>query len=239
MTASAQTNHFNLHVNGVGYVNRVRWVEPRRNAGRRAEPFLACSISAIRGNADSPDYTYFDLRVSGSEAIEMVERLKVDVEEQRKVFIAFRIGDIYPHMYERDVRERDGRKTGEREMAALIKGRLLLINSITIDGENVYRRDPETDQPVEDLQPAPQELEQGSPAEQTVEQGEVLQRDTAPQVAEREPQRQRPESIQERAQPVARQPQARPASQRPAYNGGYAAGRAVRQGADHIARAVA
>ena len=239
MIAFAQTNHFNLHVNGVGYVNRVRWVEPRRNAGRRAEPFLACSISAIRGNADSPDYTYFDLRVSGSEAIEMVERLKVDVEEQRKVFIAFRIGDIYPHMYERDVRERDGRKTGEREMAALIKGRLLLINSITIDGENVYRRDPETDQPVEDLQPAPQELEQGSPAEQTVEQGEVLQRDTAPQVAEREPQRQRPESIQERAQPVARQPQARPASQRPAYNGGYAAGRAVRQGADHIARAVA
>ena len=240
MTASAQTNHFNLHVNGVGYVNRVRWVEPRRNAGRRAEPFLACSVSAIRGNADSPDYTYFDLRVSGSEAIEMVERLKVDVEENRKVFIAFRIGDIYPHMYERDVRERDGRKTGEREMAALIKGRLLLINSITIDGENVYRRDPETDQPVEDLQPAPQELEQGSPAEQTVEQGEVLQREAAPQAAEEgEPQRQRPERIQERAQPVARQPQARPASQRPAYNGGYAAGRAVRQGADHIARAVA
>ena len=115
MTASAQTNHFNLHVNGVGYVNRVRWVEPRRNAGRRAEPFLACSVSAIRGNAESPDYTYFDLRVSGSEAIEMVKRLKVDVEEKRKVFIAFRIGDIYPHMYERDV-QRDGRKTGEKEM---------------------------------------------------------------------------------------------------------------------------
>ena len=118
MTASAQTNHFNLHVNGVGYVNRVRWVEPRRNAGRRADPFLACSVSAIRGNAESPDYTYFDLRVSGSEAIEMVERLKVDVEEKRKVFIAFRIGDIYPHMYERDVR-RDGSKTGEKEMAMM------------------------------------------------------------------------------------------------------------------------
>ena len=62
MTASAQTNHFNLHVNGLGYVNRVRWVEPRLNAGRGAEPFLACSVSAIRGNAESPDYAYFDLR---------------------------------------------------------------------------------------------------------------------------------------------------------------------------------
>ena len=88
MTASAQTNHFNLHVNGVGYVNRVRWVEPRRNAGRRAEPFLACSVSAIRGNAESPDYTYFDLRVSGSEAIEMVERLG-----QRHGTVSLALGD--------------------------------------------------------------------------------------------------------------------------------------------------
>ena len=218
MTASAQTNHFNLHVNGVGYVNRVRWVEPRRNAGRRAEPFLACSVSAIRGNAESPDYTYFDLRVSGSEAIEMVERLKVDVEEKRKVFIAFRIGDIYPHMYERDVR-RDGSKTGEKEMAALIKGRLLLINSITIDGENVYRRDPEADQPVDDLQPAPQELEQGSPAAQPVEKGEELQRDTAPQVAEGEPRRQRPEPATAHRAPAPLRHQRHARRQGPALRG--------------------
>ena len=135
MTASAQANHFNLHVNGVGYLNRVRWVEPKRNAGRRAEPFLACSVSALRGNSEQPDYTYFDLRVSGREAIEMVDRLGEDVAAERKVFISFRVGDIYAHPYERDVKDRQtGRKTGDREMAALIKGRLLLINSITIDG---------------------------------------------------------------------------------------------------------
>lgn len=141
MTASTQTsNHFNLHVSGIGYLNRVRWVEPK-GAGRKAQPFLACSISALRGNSDQPDYTYFDLRVSGGDAIQMVEQLMEDVDANRKVVLSFRVGDIYPHVYMRNIRDKNGRTTGEQEPAALIKGRLLVINSITIDGENVFRRE--------------------------------------------------------------------------------------------------
>ncbi|MBX7020881.1 DUF3577 domain-containing protein, partial [Providencia rettgeri] len=140
-TASAQTsNHFNLHVNGLGYLNRVRWVETK-GSGRKAQPFLACSISAVRGNTDEPDYTYFDLRVSGSEAIEMVEKLMGDVEAKRKVFVSFRVGDIYTHVYMRNLRDEKGRPTGEQEPAALIKGRLLWINSVTVDGVNIFRRE--------------------------------------------------------------------------------------------------
>jgi hypothetical protein len=138
MNAATQTNHFNLHVSGIGYLNRVRWVQPKQ-AGRKAQPFLACSVSALRGNSESPDYTYLDLRVSGHEAAELVEKCMEDVDRNRKVVISFKVGDIYPHMYERDVKV-DGRKTGEKEMACLIKGRLLLINTITIDGERVYSR---------------------------------------------------------------------------------------------------
>ena len=143
MTASTQTNqtnHFNPHVNGIGYLNRVRWVETKAN-GRKANPFLACSISALRGHSDQPDYTYFDLRVSGSEAIEIVEKLMQDVQAGRKVVLSFRVGDIYPHVYMRDIRDANGNRTNGQEPAALIKGRLLLINSITIDGQNVFRRE--------------------------------------------------------------------------------------------------
>lgn len=138
-TTTQQNSHFNLHVSGVGYINRVRWVTPDRKAGRRAEPFLACSISALRGDSDKPDYTYFDLRVSGQEAIDIVDKIAGDLEHDRKVVVSFRIGDIYPHHYERDV-VIDGRKTGEKEIASLIKGRLLLINTVTVDGERVYTR---------------------------------------------------------------------------------------------------
>lgn len=235
MTASVQANHFNLHVNGVGYLNRVRWVEPKRNAGRRADPFLACSIAALRGNSDQPDYTYLDLRVSGREAIEMVDRLREDVAAERKVFISFRVGDIYPHLYERDVKDRQtGRKTGEREMAAVIKGRLLLINSITIDGENVFRRDPDAAAPEDDTPAANSEeydQEQGD--------GPALEPQAQPRPAQAQPERQaRQNESLARAQSTASQSPARRNDPRPAYQGGYAAGRATRQGVDRVAQAV-
>lgn len=140
MNAATQTQstHFNLHVSGIGYLNRVRWVQPKQK-GRKADPFLACSISALRGNAEDPQYTYFDVRVSGTEAVELVEKCMEDVDQRRKVVVSFKIGDIYTDMYQRDVKV-DGQKTGEKEMACLIKGRLLLINTITIEGERVYSR---------------------------------------------------------------------------------------------------
>lgn len=232
MNAPAQSNHFNLHVNGVGYLNRVRWVEPRRNAGRKADPFLACSVAALRGDSENPDYTYFDLRVSGREAMEMVERLGEDIEARRKVFISFRVGDIYPHVYEREVKDRDGHKTGEKENASLIKGRLLLINSITIDGQNVYRRDPENALPDEAAPVGDDEAQTSQP--------EPFDQDVPPQPASRgQHERQAQPRSQERHQPVTRQPQGRPNDQRPAYRGGYAAGRAFRQGADRVADAMA
>lgn len=140
MNAATQTQstHFNLHVSGIGYLNRVRWVQPKQK-GRKANPFLACSISALRGNAEDPQYTYFDVRVSGAEAVELVEKCMEDVDQRRKVVVSFKIGDIYTDMYQRDVKVA-GQKTGEKEMACLIKGRLLLINTITIEGERVYSR---------------------------------------------------------------------------------------------------
>lgn len=143
MAATATSNHFNLHLSGVGYLNRIRWVEPsqKKATGRRAEAFLCCVINALHGDSGKPDSTYLDLRVSGREAMQMVERLQGDVEQGKKVFVSFRVGDIYPHTYEREVRDSSGRKTGQREWSSIIKGRLLALTSITIDGANVYKRE--------------------------------------------------------------------------------------------------
>ena len=187
-----QEDFFNLITLGQGYLNRVRWVQPSRQAGRRSEPFLACSISALRGHVDSPASTYFDLRVTGEEAIEMIDSLEADVNAKAKVFLSFNIGDIYPHLYEREVRDERGRKTGEKEWAALIKGRLLLIKTITIDGERVFTRDANgedlgTDTPQQDavVQPEPEPALQRTQATQN-------QRDPQQQqAAGREPRRDR------------------------------------------------
>ena len=163
---NSQTSHFDLHVSGIWYLNRVRWVEPSsRNGGRKAERFLACSVSALHGPVESPSSTYLDLRVSGGEAIEMVDSLKADVDARKKVFISFRVGDIYPHVYDRKVRDEKGHETGEWETKAIIKGRLLLINSITIDGQRVFTRAAQDgdDSGVDQGQPDPMPVEASRP----------------------------------------------------------------------------
>ena len=143
--------YFNLHVSGIGYLNRIRWVDTRRG-GRRADPFLSCSINALHGSSEDPNRTYFDLKVSGEDAIALVESLKPEVDAGKKVLVSFKLGDIYPHMYERKVRDQQGRDTGQFENAALIKGRLILINTAKVDGELVYRRETNADEP-ESVQP--------------------------------------------------------------------------------------
>lgn len=133
-----QREYFNLHTSGIGYLNRIRWVSVK-GRGRSSEPFLACSIGALRGPGNGVEYTSFDVRVNGEEAISIIDGLKDTVNSGAKVIVSFRIGDIYPHLYERQVKV-DGRPTGEFETACLIKGRLLLINSVSVNGEKVYER---------------------------------------------------------------------------------------------------
>lgn len=213
----AQREFFNLHANGIGYLSRVRWVTPS-GRGRKAEPFLACAISALRGATDSPDYTYFDLRVSSAEAIELIDGLQKEVNENRKVLISFRIADLYAHSYERDVRDQSGRPTGQKELAGLIKGRLILINSIKVDDQLVYKRAESTD---------------GAPPEQGGAHGDEASYDERGNdaAASDQDQQQREPATQERAPAARHQQQHRaPASQgrapsaptrQPARSGGY------------------
>lgn len=196
-TTPTTPEYFNLHVSGIGYLNRVRWVEPSRSAGRRAQAFLACSISALRGRPEDREHTYFDVRVSGAEAQGLIASLMTDVGANRKVVVGFRIGDIYPHLYEREVRDpQSGRKTGQREWATLIKGRLLLVNSITVDGERIFTRTRDDEvEPAEHTPDGPDSPRPDHPAPtvsvQDLEDADALVEVTepAPPAARRPPQR--------------------------------------------------
>ncbi len=125
-TLAGEKAFFDLHVNGVGYLNRIREVKPRKG-----QPFMACSISAMRGDPNEVEYTKFDLRVTGGEAKRIVAMLKPEVDGKKPVVIGFRIGDIYPELftYER------GEKVGQQGVA--IKGRLLKIGFAKVDGQAV------------------------------------------------------------------------------------------------------
>lgn len=141
-TQNTNTKYFNIHTSGVGYLNRIREVTPKKGSS-----FWACSIAALRGAEDAIEYTYIDTRVSGAEAIKLIKRCVAAQDAQKKILIGFNIGDIYLDTFTYEKGDKIG-QTG-----AGLKGRLLHISFIKVDGEFVYqapkKEDSVTDAPSE------------------------------------------------------------------------------------------
>jgi hypothetical protein len=131
--ASSQPSYFNLHVEGVGYLNRVRTVKPKKG-----QEFLACTVAALRGSDSDVSYTKFDCRVSGADAQAMVKRLEDDVAAEKAVIIGFRIADIYPEMFTFEKGDRKG------QPGVSIKGRLLRIKFAKVNGKSIDVPQPAT-----------------------------------------------------------------------------------------------
>jgi hypothetical protein len=124
--ASSKPSYFNLHVEGVGYLNRVRTVKPKKG-----QEFLACTVAALRGSDSDVSYTKFDCRVSGADAQAIVKRLEDDVAAEKAVIIGFRIADIYPEMFTFEKGDRKG------QPGVSIKGRLLRIKFAKVNGKSI------------------------------------------------------------------------------------------------------
>ena len=140
--------YFDLHINGIGYLNRIREVKPKKG-----QPFWACDINALSGASDDVSYTRFDCKIAGADAEALVKRCVKAVEEQRKVMISFKLGDLWTDTFV----YQSGTRKGETGVS--LKARLLYINFIKVDGEMVYqasKRDiteaPSTDSSLDDQQ---------------------------------------------------------------------------------------
>ena len=126
-TAKLTDHYYDLHVTGLGYLNRVREVKPQRG-----KAFLAASIGALHGPSDEVQKTWFDVRVSGQEAQKVVRSLMSDAEAGKAVLIGFRLGDLTAETF---VYEK-GPKQGQTGVT--LKARLLKIAWAKVDGKTVY-----------------------------------------------------------------------------------------------------
>ncbi|WP_185268937.1 STY4534 family ICE replication protein [Halopseudomonas xiamenensis] len=140
-TSTTEAQYFDLHTTGVGYLNRVREVKPRKG-----NSFMAVTVGALKGAADSVEYTYIDCNVVGEEADKLIRRCQQAVEAEKKVLVGFRIGDIWPDTFT----YQKGPKQGQTGVS--LKGRLLYVGWIKVEGEMVYQAKP--------LSPAPSQEEQ-------------------------------------------------------------------------------
>ncbi|MCL6692306.1 DUF3577 domain-containing protein [Pseudomonas sp. R3.Fl] len=113
-TSSEQKSYFDIHTSGIGYLQRVREVPVK--GGRKAQPFLACTIAALVGPARDPILRYFDVRVSGAEAKKLVQPYLGIEDRQQRPLIRFRLGDLWLDPF---------RRPSSGEPAASMKARLL------------------------------------------------------------------------------------------------------------------
>ena len=125
---SSKKSYFDLHINGVGYLNRVRTVTPKRGS-----PFLACDIKALNGPSDAVEYCGFDVKVSGKDAQSLIRRCELAVKANRKVLIGFRLGDLWVDQFTYS----SGDKAGQPGVS--LKARLLFVSFIKIDGQMEYK----------------------------------------------------------------------------------------------------
>ena len=119
--------YFDLHTTGVGYVNRIREVTPKKG-----DAFMACTIGALRGLKSAVEYSYFDCRVSGAEASKIIKRLEKASKDNKQILIGFKIGDQYSESFVYT----SGSKKGETGICT--KAHLLYICWVKIDGNSVY-----------------------------------------------------------------------------------------------------
>ena len=129
---TSEAKFFDLHTTGIGYLNRIREAKPRG----KGKPFMAVAIAALHGSTDEVEYSYIDCNVVGTEAEKLIRRCQVAVDAGKKVLASFRVGDIWADAFTYEKGDKKG------QPGASLKGRLLFIGWIKVDGETVYEAKP-------------------------------------------------------------------------------------------------
>jgi hypothetical protein len=63
-----QSSYFNLHIDGLGYLSNIREINTATGS------FLSCTINALHGSTEKPDFTRFDVTVSGKQTTSLIRR---------------------------------------------------------------------------------------------------------------------------------------------------------------------
>ena len=158
----ASIRQHELITRGIGYLSRPKDVTPKDG-----DPFLSCTVAALAGPVDEPEYRYFDTIVTTPEAEHLVRRCVQAIEGDCKVLIAFRLNDMKIDPYIRTKGERAG------EPAASLDSTLIHIGLIKIDGTKVYPTSPaQAETPPAQDAPAPEAEDAAPAADQPAEPAE-------------------------------------------------------------------
>lgn len=126
-TTTTEKNYFNLTIEGLGYLNSIKEVTTTNGS------FYACTLNALSGSTDSPEYTRFDITVAGKKANELIARCIKAVESEQKVLIGFKLSNLKAETFVYNKGERAG------ETMISLKARLISVSWIKVGSNMVYK----------------------------------------------------------------------------------------------------
>ena len=125
------SDFFNLTIEGIGYLSQIDL-----KTINNEKQVLVCRVAALRGSTERIDYTYFECRVVGKKAKQLIQRLKVSSEAKQKILVSFVLSDCQakPFLFE------SGKHKGQP--GVYLNVRLLKLRWVKIGQEEVYREQP-------------------------------------------------------------------------------------------------
>lgn len=126
-SAPAQPKYFNLHIDGLGYLSNIREINTATGS------FLGCTINALHGSTEKPEYTRFDVTVLGQQTSSLIRRCQNAVNEEKKVLIGFKLSNLTADV----ITLTKGDHAGESR--ASLKARLIKISFIKVGQNMVYK----------------------------------------------------------------------------------------------------
>lgn len=122
-----QSSYFNLHIDGLGYLSNIREINTATGS------FLSCTINALHGSTEKPEYTRFDVTVSGKQASSLIRRCQNAVNEEKKVLIGFKLSNLTADVFTLTKGDHAG------ESRAALRARLIKISFIKVGQNMVYK----------------------------------------------------------------------------------------------------
>ncbi|WP_072051844.1 STY4534 family ICE replication protein [Raoultella terrigena] len=122
-----QSSYFNLHIDGLGYLSNIREINTATGS------FLSCTINALHGSTEKPEYTRFDVTVSGKQNSSLIRRCQNAVNEEKKVLIGFKLSNLTAYVFTLTKGDHAG------ESRASLRARLIKISFIKVGQNMVYK----------------------------------------------------------------------------------------------------
>lgn len=126
MTQQPGETYFDLHITGLGYLNRAREIPMKEG-----QPLLTVDLSALHGRSDRVRKTRFDCIVVGKDAQRVVRRLMPRIALGNPVLVGFRLSGLRTETFVYQKGERQG------ETGISLKANLIKIAWVKIDGKNI------------------------------------------------------------------------------------------------------